>query len=198
MKKFTTICLLCFSLHSLAQYTTRCEIKNGEAYGYVDNLGTSFQIDGTVWFHFYDDTGRFIESEDEQEYEFVTFKSSEEIEHTRIPLNANQCFFDIKEAIKEENYHKNSNGPSFNPYTSTYSTSCEIKDGVAHGYVNNRDDSFYIEDTVWFHFYDCNGNFIESEDEHEIELVWSKSIEEIEHTEAPSEACSCTFEVKKK
>lgn len=200
MKKITLFSLLALSLNSFAQvsYSTRCVIKDGTAYGYVDNLGTSFTINGTVWFHFYDDSGRFMESEDEHEYELVTFKSSEEIEQTNLPLNANQCFFDIKDAIKEENYNHNANGPAFNPYTSDYSTSCEIKDGVAHGYVNNRGDGFFIDETVWFHFYDCNGNFIESNDEFESEHVWSKSIEEIEHTDAPSRACSCAFEVKKK
>lgn len=198
MKTITLLFILFFSTTGFAQanYTTRCEIKNGTAYGYVDNLGSSFQIDGTVWFHFYDNTGRFIKSKNEQESEFITFKSSEEIENTSVPLSATQCHFDIKEAIKDESNQDVKKGLTSNFSNESYSTSCELKNGVAYGYVHNRDDSFQIDGTVWFHFYDCNGRFIESEDELESEHVWSKSTEEIEHTTAPSRACKCTFDVK--
>jgi hypothetical protein len=198
MKTTTLLFIFFFATASFAQtnYSTRCEIKKGTAYGYVDNFGSTFQIDGTVWFHFYDSTGRFIKSEDEQESESVTFKSSEEIEHTTAPLNANQCHFDIKEAIKEESNQDVTKGLTPNFSSESYSTSCELKNGVAYGYVHNRDDSFQINGTVWFHFYDCNGKFIESEDEQETEHVWLKSTEEIEHTTAPSRACKCTFDVK--
>ena len=205
MKTTTLLFILLISTSCFAQitYSTRCEIKNGTAYGYVDNLGTYvndvgnvFTINGTVWFHFYDNTGRFIKSEDEQEWKFISYRSSEEIEHTTAPLNSNQCHFDIKEAIKEETNQDATKGVTPNVSNEPYSTSCELKNGVAYGYVHNRDDSFQINGTVWFHFYDCNGKFIESEDEQESENVWSKSTEEIEHTTAPSRACKCTFDVK--
>lgn len=198
MKTTTLFFILFFATTCLAQtnYSTRCEIKNGTAYGYVDNFGNTFQINGTVWFHFYDNSGRFIKSENEQELETISFKSVEEVEHTTTPLNATQCYFDIKEAVKEEINQDVTQGLTTNFSNESYSTSCELKNGIAYGYVHNRTESFQINGTVWFHFYDCNGKFIKSKDEQETEHVWLKSTEEIEHTTAPTRACKCTFDVK--
>lgn len=177
-------------------YTTSCEIKNGTAYGYVHNLREHFEIDGTVWFYFYDTTGRFISSEDEYEYEYVSSRSTEEIEYTTAPGGTCSCIFDIKEAIKTPQAAAPAPTPvPATPKTPTYTTSCEIKNGTAYGYVNNLRESFEIDGKVWFYFYDAQGNVLDSEDEYEYEYVSSQSTEEIEYTTAPARACSCQFDV---
>lgn len=198
MKTITLLFILFFSTTGFAQenYTTRCEIKNGNAFGYVNHMVRDFPIDGTVWFHFYDNNGRFIKSQEEQKSIHISAELNE-IEQTTAPLNAKQCYFDIKNAIKTENNQDFSKEPLFDSSNESYITSCEIIKDVAYGYVHNHDKSFQISGTVWFHFYDCNfGRLIESEDEYESEFVSSKSIEEIEHTKAPVRACYCTFDVK--
>jgi hypothetical protein len=189
-------------------YTTSCEIRNGTAYGYVHNHKNSFEINGNVWFHFYDSTGRFLNSEDEYEYEYVSSQSSEEVEYTSAPTGACKCAFDVSEAAKSPNsFQPNSTTtptpnptapvpqPQPAPQKITYTTSCEIKNGTAYGYVHNHQDSFEINGYVWFYFYDSAGHFLDSEDEYEYEYVSSKTTEEIETTSAPSNACSCYFEI---
>lgn len=196
-----------------AAYSTSCVIKNGTAYGSVNNLRESFEIDGNVSFYFYDAGGRYLSGKDEYEYEYVSSRSTEEIEHTSAPGGACTCSFEIKNAIKAPKPVVTAPAPVPNPFPTptptpaptpaqtppakepNYTTSCEIRNGTAYGYVNNLGDSFDIDGTLWFYFYDKNGKFIRSEDEYEFEWVSSRSTEEIEHTSAPSDACSCKFEV---
>lgn len=198
MKRIILICLL-ISIKSFAQvsYSTLCKIKDGRAYGYVNNYENSFEINGNVWFHFYDTQGRLIDSEDEYEYEYVSAKSSEEIEYTNAPTNACSCFFDVKTATTEGNHQNAFNQPTHEFEKESYSTTCEIRNGTAYGYVNNYENSFEISGDVWFHFYDANGRLIGSEDEYEYEYVSARSWEEIEYTTAPTDACKCDFDVKK-
>ncbi len=198
MKKTILMCLV-ISINSFAQvsYSTFCKIKDGRAYGSVNNYENSFEIDGNVWFHFYDSQGRLIDSEDEYEYEYVSSSSSEEIEYTAAPTNACSCNFDIKTATKEGNYQNTFDQPSHGLDKESYSTTCEIRNGTAYGNVNNYENSFEIDGNVWFHFYDSQGRLINSEDEYEYEYVSSKSWEEIEYTTAPANACKCDFEIKK-
>lgn len=190
---------------SQVSYTTSCEIKNGTAYGYVHNQKGYFDIDGNVWFHFFDSTGRFLSSEDEYEYEFVSSRCTEEIEHTTAPRNACKCTFDVASAIKVQNVSQQPYapqaavpGPIVTPANLngvSFTTTCKITNGTAYGYVNNLNNSFDIDGKVWFHFYDSTGRFMSSEDEYEAEYVSSQSTEEIEYTTAPRGACNCTFEV---
>lgn len=185
-------------------YTTTCKITNGTAYGYVNNLKTAFEIDGKVWFHFYDSNGRFIDSEDEYEAENISSQSTEEIEHTTAPTNACKCTFDVTAAIKAPQAAAPTPTPAPTPApvpatalpnTPTYTTSCEIRNGTAYGYVHNLRDNFEIDGYVWFYFYDSAGNFVDSEDEYEYEYVSSRTTEEVETTTAPANACKCAFEV---
>jgi hypothetical protein len=188
-----------------ASYTTSCEIKNGTAYGYVHNQRDAFDIDGNVWFHFFDSTGHFLSSEDEYESEYVSSKSSEEIEHTSAPRNACRCTFDVASAIKVQNVSQQAYAPRAavpSPIVTpsnlkgvSFTTTCKITNGTAYGYVNNLNNSFDIDGKVWFHFYDSTGRFMSSEDEYESEYISSQSTEEIEYTSAPHGACNCTFEV---
>ncbi|TND08079.1 MAG: hypothetical protein FD123_2633 [Bacteroidetes bacterium] len=180
-----------------ASYTTSCEIRNGTAYGYVHNHKNSFEINGYVWFYFYDSTGRLLTSEDEYEYEYVSSKTSEEIEHTNAPANACSCAFDVSNAVKSQNSPQPGDTiPTADQGKKNYTTTCEIRNGIAYGYVRNHENSFEINGYVWFHFYDSAGRFLKSEDEYEYEYVSSKTSEEIEHTTAPVNACSCFFEIK--
>ncbi len=193
---FYLFVLVC-SVPTLAQvsFTTSCEIRNGQAYGYVHNHKSSFEINGDVWFYFFDSNGHMIDSEDEFEYEYVSRESTEEIEHTSAPTQACSCTFDVTGATKSKNSFKPNN---FAPSTSSgikYTTSCQIRNGQAHGYVHNHKGSFEIDGYVWFYFYDSEGHFIDSEDEYEYEYVSWDSTEEIEHTTAPGEACNCYFDV---
>ncbi|MCG8577440.1 MAG: hypothetical protein MI810_21340 [Flavobacteriales bacterium] len=183
-------------------YTTSCEIKNGRAYGYVHNHKNSFTIDGDVWFYFYDANGHFIDSEDEYEYEYVSSKSSEEIEDTNAPSNACSCTFDVRHATDAPSTTITPYPTTTTPQApistpqATYTTSCEIKNGRAYGYVHNHKGSFEIDGDVWFYFYDANGHFLDSEDEYEYEYVSSKTTEEIEDTNIPMNTKSCYFEIK--
>ncbi|MBK7961960.1 MAG: hypothetical protein IPK04_12630 [Bdellovibrionales bacterium] len=174
---------------SHAAYTTSCEIRSGKAYGYVHNRGDSFEIDGTLWFYFYDNRGSLIDQDSEYEYEYVSGRDTEEIDYTSAPSNAYACTFDISQAIKGDDPHPTE------PIDSRYGTSCQIRDGQAYGFVHNHGDSFTIDGTIWFYFYDNRGEFIDDEDDYEYEYVSSRSTEEIDYTGAPSNAFSCTFSV---
>lgn len=101
MKRILFMCLV-ISVNSFAQvsYSTVCKIKDGKAYGYVNNYENSFEIEGSVWFYFYDSQGRLIDSEDEYEYEYVSSQTWEEIEYTSAPANACKCHFEINKALK--------------------------------------------------------------------------------------------------
>lgn len=167
------------------QYTTSCRIQNGTAHGYVHNTGSSFEIDGYVWFYFFDKDGDLADKENEYEYEYVSGGGTEEVESTSAPSDATTCTFDISGAIK---------GASPSPPL-TYQTSCEIRGGTAYGKVHNFGDAFVIDGYVWFYFFDKDGDVIDEEDEYEYEYVSSGS-EEIEHTSAPSGAVSCSFDIR--
>ena len=206
--KTITSCFILFliSYTSFGQvsYTTSCKIEDGEAHGYVHNHKDAFTVNGTVWFYFYDKDGVLFDSEDEREYEYISYCDTEEVEYTSAPSEAYSCSFDVSTATDVKNeYEQKQEGFSNGHHELerpksgvVYNTSCKIKDGTAHGYVHNHKDHFRISGKVWFYFYDKDGDFIDSEDEYESELVWRESTEEIETTSAPSDACSCFFEVK--
>lgn len=165
-------------------FTTSCEIRDGNAYGYVHNSGDSFEIDGTIWFYLFDEDGDLIDKEDDYEYEFVSSRSTEEIDHTRADSRAKSCSFNVDSAIQDH------------PPQPRYTTRCDLRDGVAFGYVNNLGDAFEIDGTIWFYFYDDDGNQIDDEDDYEYEYVSSRSTEEIDHTRAPSRAARCSFDIR--
>src|ERR1700752_4362023 len=77
----------------------------------------------------------------------------------------------------------------------SYTTTCEMRDGKATGYIQNMRDAFTVDGTLLFHFYDCNGNFLDTEDEYEYEYVSAGTTEEIDNTSTYSRACSCVFDV---
>lgn len=178
-----------------SSYTTSCDIRNGTAYGSVQNYSNSFTVNGSVWFSFYDSTGRLIGIKDEYEYEYVSSKSTEEIEYTSAPTGACRCSFDVSKAISAS-----TTGQTPQPVDSGSTRdngTCQIRNGIAYGSVSNFGNSYEINGNVWFYFYDCNGKFVSSKDEYEYEYVSAKSTEEIEHTSAPAGACSCTFDASK-
>jgi hypothetical protein len=176
-------------------YSPQCEIRDEIAYGSVSNKGESFSISGDVWFYFYDCKGELVRSIREYESEFISRKSTEQIEHTKAPDRSCSCVFDITKAI-EENIEESVTKESIVKERVNYLTTCNIIDGKGKGSITSYRESFTIEGDVWFYFYDCDGNLIDSEDEYEYEYISSNSTEEIEETSAPSKACSCTFEVK--
>lgn len=184
------------SFGQVLPYTTSCQIRNGVAYGYVHNHKNSFEIDGDVWFYFYDSNGNFLDSEDEYEYEYVSYDETEEIEHTNAPNGTCSCFFDINTAVEANKLSLKVTSNLTHDSELNYTTSCEIRNGIAYGYVNNHKNSFEIDGNVWFYFYNSNGNFLDSEDEYEYEYVSYDETEEIEHTNAPYGACRCYFEIK--
>lgn len=177
---------LMFSANAFAapSYSTTCSIEGSTAKGGVNNHGDSFEIDGDVLFYFYDASGRFIDSEDEYEYENVSSRSWEEIETTSAPSNAASCNFDVSGAIKGETQ-----------VPVSYTTTCELRDGKAYGGVNNHSDAFEIDGDVLFYFYDSRGRLIDTENEYEYEYISSRSWEEVEYTSAPSSAVSCNFDI---
>lgn len=186
--KFLLAMVFSFSVFGTAygalDYMTTCEIRDGRAYGYVINSGGSFTIDGSVWFYFYDNRGDLVDSEDEYEYEFISSNETEEIDNTSAHSRAVRCTFNIDSALVDQ--------PQPQP---EYTTSCELRDGRAYGYVHNHGDGFTIDGDVMFYFFDNDGEFLDDEDEYEYEYVSSRETEEIDYTSAPSRAVSCTFEV---
>lgn len=195
--KLTLLMFLVISMQSFAQvsYSTLCKIKDGKAYGYVNNYEKSFEVNGTVSFYFYDCNGRLIDTDDSYEYEYVSYRSSEEIDYTRSPDNACDCYFDIQKATTVANNQNIFQHPSHDCVKQSYSTLCEIRNGTAYGYVNNYENSFEINGNVWFYFYDAAGRLVDSEDDYEYEYVSSRSSEEIENMRAPTDACKCVFEI---
>jgi hypothetical protein len=177
---------LLFSAKALAapSYTTTCSIEGSTAKGGVNNHGDSFEIDGNVLFYFYDASGRFIDSEDEYEYEYVSSRSWEEIETTSAPSNAASCNFDVSGAIAGQT-----------PIPVSYTTTCDLRNGNAYGGVNNHSDAFEIDGNVFFYFYDSRGRLVDTEDEYEYEYISSRSWEEVEYTSAASGAVSCNFDI---
>lgn len=83
------------------RYQTSCEIKNGRAYGYIHNFSEALEIDGNVLFYLFNNKNQLIGFEDEYEYEYVSRKSTEEIEYTNVSANACKCQFDISGAIRK-------------------------------------------------------------------------------------------------
>lgn len=81
-------------------YATRCLLDSGTARGWVHNVGDPFEIDGYVWFYFFDEDGRLMDDEDEYEYEYVSRGEDEEVEYTSAPSDARSCAFKIDKAIK--------------------------------------------------------------------------------------------------
>jgi hypothetical protein len=69
-------------------------------------------------------------------------------------------------------------------------------DGYGRGYLAALNSDITVDGTVWFYFYDCNGDFLGSEDESEYEYVSRGDQEEVEYSRAPSGSCTCVFEVK--
>jgi hypothetical protein len=190
---------LVISIHSFAQvsYSTLCKIQDGKAYGYVNNYQNGFEVNGTVSFYFYDCNGRLIDTDDSYEYEYVSYQSSEEVDYTRAPDKACDCYFDIQKATTVSNNQNGFNQPSNHCDKKSYATLCEIRDGKAYGSINNYENSFEVNGTVSFYFYDCNGRLIDTDDSYEYEYVSSRSSEEIDRTSAPADACKCYFEVDK-
>jgi hypothetical protein len=185
---FFTLTMLT-ALAANATYSTSCQIREGRAHGYVHNHGESFEIDGRVWFYFYDNSGSLVDKENEYEYEYVSGRDSEEIDDTSAPSQATACTFDVSLAIKGQNPNP------VEPPNVQYTTSCVIREDKAYGYVHNRGGSFEINGTIWFYFYDNTGDLIDDEDDYEYEYVSSNSTEEIDSTSAPGNALSCSFSI---
>ncbi|PIS46468.1 MAG: hypothetical protein COT17_08420 [Elusimicrobia bacterium CG08_land_8_20_14_0_20_51_18] len=173
------------------KYTTYCKMDGSTARGYVRNSGDAFTIEGNVWFYFFDDNENLVDKEDEYEYEYVSRGEDEEVEYTSVPSGAASCSFDIKGAIKDEEQD-----PPPHPELS-YLTRCFVKDGYGRGWVHNMGDAFSIEGDVWFYFYDRDGRLIDEEDEYEYEYVGYGEDEEVEYTQAPSGAETCSFNIDK-
>ncbi len=173
------------ALEGQPRYTTTCEIRDGVAYGSVNNSGSSFTIDGDVLFSFFNSDGRFLGRESDHEYEFVSTHSVEEIDHVRAPSNAVSCGFDVANAIV---------GATPQPPAS-YATRCEIRDGRGYGSVNNFGPAFTIDGALDFQFFNSSGRLLTEETEYEYEYVSSHSTEEIDFTRAPSNATSCAFSI---
>jgi hypothetical protein len=197
MKHLFTLALLlpfCSTLSAQDhQYQSTCSLRDGRAYGYINNFRDALTVDGEVWFHFYDCNGNFLSSEDEWEYEYVSDGSREEIEYTRAPSGACSCEFHPESAVREVN-----DAQRFPPAcpSNSFSTSCKMVDGYGRGYLAALNSDITVDGTVWFYFYDCNGDFLGSEDESEYEYVSRGDQEEVEYSRAPSGSCTCVFEVK--
>ena len=76
-----------------------------------------------------------------------------------------------------------------------FTTSCEIKNGKANGFIHNRGDDFEIDGHMWFYFFDCDGNRIGENRENTFDWLPANSTEKVEDAKAPAEACSCEFDV---
>jgi hypothetical protein len=125
--------ILC--LPAQIRYTTSCELRDGKAYGFVNNYLEALEVDGTHWFYFYDCEGRYLGGEDEYEYEYVSRGAREEIEVTRAPANSCYCEFNLDEAAsKNQQQGQPGNGPGYPPQSQrAFTTDCEIKAGTAFG-----------------------------------------------------------------
>lgn len=190
------VCITVIPVIGQTSYVTSCEIRNGTAYGYVNNHADGFEINGYVWFTFFDSTGRMVAKEDEFEYEYVSSKSTEEIEYTSAPHQACRCSFDVSTATTAQTTAQTTDSVAPANSELSYSTTCAIRNGTAYGTVHNYGDGFSVSGDLWFYFYDSTGVLIDSEDEFEFEYISSDSTEEVEYTSAPSGACRCSFVIR--
>ncbi len=202
MKTALLCCLLLQTaclLEAQSNYSNSCEIRDGKAYGYLNNFREAFTLSGKVWFYFYDCQGKFISSHDSYEYEYVSKGAREEIENTFAPSGACQCEFITEGAVPPVTQPNAGNGNTAPAYNNgnqpAFTTDCEIRNGTAYGFVNAYQNAMTVDGTVYFYFYDAQGNYISTEDEHEYEYVTKGSREEIETTLAPRGACRCQFSV---
>jgi len=109
LKKLLPLILFFFALNIFAafstspntHYSTSCRIRDGKAFGYVHNSGDAFEINGYVWFTFYDENRLQVYQDDEYEYEYISARSSELVEYTKVDYysKAKWCTLDIRPAI---------------------------------------------------------------------------------------------------
>lgn len=185
--------LFVFPLRAQLNYSTSCELRDGQAHGFINNYRQAFDVDGTQWFYFYDCEGRLLGSADEYEFEHVSRGVREELEQTKAPSNACYCEFHPEEAIKDPG--QPAPGSGYPPQNKQYTTDCEMRDGKAYGYAVALRGNLTIDGNIYFYFYDASGNYVSTEKDYEFEYLSSGDREEIENVYAPRGACRCSLVV---
>ncbi|MDA9563837.1 hypothetical protein N9R81_04080 [Flavobacteriales bacterium] len=192
MKTTLLFALLTYSTFTFSQanYSTSCVIRDGDAIGIVQNHGTGFSISGPVSFCFFNSSGFQTTTRTRHTNEYISHKSTEEVEDVSASATAKSCRFDISQAIEEPQ-------PSCTKKVIRYTTNCKIEDGKAIGIVESFRDSFWIRGYVQYYLYDCDGDLIDVEKDRTTDLILSNDIEEINlFGSINDDACSCRFVIE--
>lgn len=172
------------------RYSTGCRMDDYYAYGMVSNhsRSRSLEVDGPVYFFFFDKDGRRNGDTRERGSKTVRRGRTEEVQKHYYPKDTASCSFEVSEAVTWEG----GGGSDGAPYT----TDCSVRDGKAYGYVYNRgDETLRVSGRVTYTFYESDGDQVDTETDRVHVSVRRGRREEVGDVSAPRRAAACSLDV---
>lgn len=172
------------------RYSTDCRMDDYYAYGLVSNhsRSRSLEVDGSVYFFFFDKGGTRIGNARENGSKTVWRGRTEEVQKHYYPKDTASCSFEVSEAVRWEGGGGSGGAP--------YSTDCSLRGGRAYGYVYNRGtETLRVSGRVTYTFYESDGDEAGSETDRPHVSIRRGEREAIGDVSAPRRAASCSLDV---